>query len=110
MLFRSELAPQPHARALGRVFRHQRRFGKCLVEVLADQRRFDDRHAVVHERRHHALRIELEVGRIVLLGLEQVDAARLPGEALFDQGDADLLAADRVAEVVEDQHRAVTRA
>jgi hypothetical protein len=58
----------------------------------------------MHQCRDHALGVEFEIFRIVLLGLEQIDLARLPRQALLDQGDADLLAADRVAEVVERQH------
>src|ERR1700710_1287468 len=55
------------------------------------------------ECRHNALRIELEILRVVLLGLEQIDPARLPGEAFLNEGDAHFLAANRVAEVIEDE-------
>src|SRR5690554_7508372 len=37
------------------------RVGERLVDVFADQRRFDHRLAVVNERRHHALRVQLQV-------------------------------------------------
>jgi hypothetical protein len=47
--------------------------GSRNMSIFADQCRFDDRRAVVHQRRHYTLRIEFEIFRVVLLALEQID-------------------------------------
>jgi hypothetical protein len=47
----------------------------------------------MNERRHHSSGIELQILRIVLLGLEQIDLDRLPIEPLGAHGNAHLLAA-----------------
>src|SRR5580704_6985757 len=101
------LAPQPHAALQPRIGGDKpRRLRKRLVDIFADQRRLDHRLAVVHQRRHHAFGIELEIVLIVLLGFEQIDPDRLPFQPLRPQRDADLLAAHRVAEIVEDEAHA----
>ena len=93
------LAPQPHLRPFIGRGRHQRRRRERLIEVFADQGRFDDRPAVVHQGRHHALRIVLEVGWIVLLVLEQVDALRFERQPFLEQRDQDFLRADQLRPV-----------
>ncbi|MFZ3228337.1 MAG: hypothetical protein WA230_22795, partial [Xanthobacteraceae bacterium] len=57
-VFVDQLVVEPNAMARGRRLRHQRRIGKGFVDVLEDQRRFDDDIAVMHQRRHDAVRIE----------------------------------------------------
>ena len=61
--------------------------------------------AVVHQRRHDAVRVELEILRLELvLALAEVEPDVLERQALFGQADANLLAAGGVGGVVQLQH------
>jgi hypothetical protein len=62
--------------------------------------RLHDRPAVVHQRRHQAFWIELEVFRIVLLTAKQVDLPRLPSKPFLKKYEPHLLAADGIAEFI----------
>ena len=65
--------------------RAQRHLGVHLVEVLVDDRRLDHRHAVVHQRGHHAIGVEpqlLEVAAAQQIGMLRkwrLDKAQLFG-------------------------------
>ena len=58
----------------------------------------------MHQCRHHALGVQLQVFRIVLLGREQVDQVLIIAEVLLGQRDEHLLGADRIVEGVEGEH------
>src|SRR3981189_3210497 len=88
----NHLAPQSHPRSQPWIGGYQPRLRKRVVEILADQRRFDDRLAVMHERRHDPFGIELQVFGVVLLGLEQIDLDGSPVEPLGAHRNAHFLA------------------
>ena len=48
----------------------------------------------MHQRRHHALGIDLEVFGVVLLVIEKVDYLFFPVELFLVQGDENFLCAD----------------
>src|SRR5215467_8487292 len=64
----NHFAPQSHARSQPGIGGYQSRLGKRVIEILADQRRLEDRLSVMHEGRHDAFGIELQIFRSVLLG------------------------------------------
>ena len=66
-IFVDQLVEHPHAVTKLRLLRHQRRRWERLIQVIKDQRGFDDRAAVVHQRRHDTVRVELQIGRIELV-------------------------------------------
>jgi hypothetical protein len=71
--------------ARGRIGRQQRRRRECLVEILDDGERLDQRLTVVErERRHAPLRIDGAKLRAVLLAaaLGEMDRRHLVGDAL----------------------------
>ena len=102
-VFIDQLVVHAHAMPQSRLLRHQRRIGKHLVDVVEDQRRLHDRLAVVDQRRHDPVRIELEIFRLVLVAAQRQDMV-LGLLAFLLQCDAYLLRADRIDVVVEFQH------
>src|SRR5579863_9616497 len=82
---------------------HQRRVGKGFIDVVEDQRRFDDDIAVMHECWHDAIWIELHVSRIVLITLQR-EQMLLVGLTLFRDRNAHLLRADRIDVMIELEH------
>ena len=72
-VFIDQLVVHAHAMPQSRLRRHQRRIGKHLVDVVEDQRRLHDRLAVVDQRRHDPVRIELEIFRLVLVAAQRQD-------------------------------------
>ena len=58
----------------------------------------------MHQCRHHALGVQLQVFRVVLLGREQVDQVLVVRQVLFGQRHEDFLRADRIVEGVEGEH------
>ena len=96
-----------HIRAsvLGR--RHERSVAvEALLDVAQDRRRVQDRPTVVHEDRHGARRVPLQVRVLEMIVLPvpsdvEVDAVARPAEADLLKGESHLLAARAVVEVVE---------
>src|SRR6185503_201030 len=89
-----ELHPSAMAGALERIAR-VKRVRRRLLEVLADDRRLEERDVVdLQERRLPERRLRQEPGRL----LGEVDVDALEGEALLHEGDGDAL--DVGAEVV----------
>jgi len=98
-----QLVVHAHAKTQRRGLRHQRRIGKNLVDIIENERGFDDRHTVVDEGGHDSARIELEISRLVLIAAQR-EHVLLRVAALLLQRDAHLLRTDRVDVVVELQH------
>ena len=102
-----QLVHHSHLRPRERFARHERRARKRLVQVVQDHRRLDHDPAVMDERRHHAVRVELHVRRVELVAAQRHQVA-LVFEALFRQRHAHLLRADGIHTVVElETHRTV---
>ena len=106
-IFVDQLVVHSHPVALARIVRRQRRLGEDLIEVIEDQRGFPDRHAVVDQRRHNAVRVEPQVRRIVLVSAQRHDVV-VGLQALFHERNAHLLGADRIDAVVELEHFILT--
>src|SRR5580693_4054079 len=102
-IFVDQLVEHPHAVTKLRLLRHQRRRWERLIQVIKDQRGFDDRAAVVHQRRHDTVRVELQIGRIELVPA-QGEEMFLGVEAFLDERNAHLLRADRIDIVVMLEH------
>ena len=82
--------------AAERVSRRQRGLGMNLVEILDDHRGLDHRFAVMNQRGHNPVGIELEIlGRQMVAGGEMQDVA-FPVQPLLGETDPDLLAACRM--------------
>src|SRR5438046_1688836 len=62
-------------RAVERIAWHQRPRRKNIVEVTHDDGGFDDNSAVMDSRRHHAVRIELEISGIELMAIQSHQVA-----------------------------------
>ena len=103
-VFVDQLVVHAHLKARWRIRRHQRRTRKSLVEIIEDERRFHDWRAVVDEGGHDSVRIELEIGGLVLIAA-QGEQVLLRWLTLLRERDAHLLRADRVDVVVELEHR-----
>ncbi len=73
-----------------------------LVEIFHDHGGIDDRRAVVDDRRHDAVRIELQVIGLQLIAGEEVELHFLEPEVLRVKHEADALAAGRLRRVIED--------
>ena len=99
--------PAPHRRPFRRVGRAERRRGKGLVEIFADQRRFEERKAVMHQGRHHAHRVERHVGGRELVALAQVVVMFDRRQPLLAQHQPDLGRAHAHIVVVQFEHRAL---
>ena len=104
---RSHLRPLDTS-AFTRVFRRAMRarrkalrLGRDLVEILDDDGRIDDDIAVVVERRHHAVGIELKIIGLELIAGEEIELLLLEGEPLGIEHEAHPLAAGRLRRVVE---------
>src|ERR1700691_6101 len=82
-----------YAVALTRLLRHQRWIGKCIIDVIEDQRGFGDRCAFMDQCRHYAVRIEFQIRGLVLVSSQRHDVV-LGRQSLFFQRDANLLGAD----------------
>src|SRR5262249_21669640 len=82
----------------------QRWAAERLLQIFADHSRFDDDPAVVHQRRHHGLRIDRQIARVELLALEDVEVMPLPGEAFLGEREADLGRTGRGAVMIEREH------
>ena len=102
-VFVDQLVVHAHLKARWRIRRHQRRTRKNLVEIIEDERRFHDRCSVVNEGGHDSVRIELEIGGLVLIAA-QGEQVLLRWLTLLRERDAHLLRADRVDVVVELEH------
>src|SRR5271170_2616279 len=102
-VFVDQLVVEPDAMASDRRFRHERRIREGIVDVIKDQRRFRDDVAVVHQRRHHSVRVELHIDGIVLVPLQR-EKMLLGLLAFFLQRDAHLLGTNRIDVVIEFQH------
>src|SRR5271166_4130261 len=98
------LRPQPHLGPLERFGGLQRRGGEHVVDVLADHRRLDDRMTVVDKRWNHRLRVELDIGGVELIALEDIDVVALPLEPLLGQSEANFRRTYRRAVMIELQH------
>jgi len=87
LLRHRQLERLPHLRLRARpgITRVERRVGKDVVEILGDDVRLVEHPLSVHERRDDAVRVQGQVLRALLLHPRQVDEARRPGEALFEQ-------------------------
>src|SRR5450759_1238596 len=60
-IFVDQLVVLAYAESLVCVIRHQRRIGKFLIEVIEYQRRLNDDLAIMYQRRHDAVGIELHI-------------------------------------------------
>jgi hypothetical protein len=98
-----QLVVHAHAVPLARVLRHQGRLREGVVDIIENQRRFDDRIAVVDQRWHNAVRIDLQIRGLVLVPAKRHDVV-LGFLSLLVQRDADLLGANRIDAMVEFQH------
>ncbi len=96
----------PEARDCARVGirGHQRRIRERLVEILDDERRFDDDSTVVREGRHHLVRIQPGVFRSMLVAVLQIERFAGPVEPFFRQRQPDFDGTDRCAAVVKVKH------
>jgi hypothetical protein len=93
--------PPAHVSPFGRIGWTQRRFGIGVVQIFADDRRLDDHVAVVDQRRHDTLRIELEIFGGVGIAASQIEVMLLRLQPLFRQDNPHLLGADRHVVVIE---------
>ncbi len=75
-----------------------------LVKIFADHARFDDRHAVIDKGGNDAVRIELEIIRLELFFLAEVDPHFVEFDPLLVQHQPNLLAAGGVRGVIEHEH------
>jgi hypothetical protein len=99
-VFVDELVVHAHAMAQARLLRHQRWIRKHIIDVVEDQRRLNDRLAVVNERRHDPVRIAREIGRLVLVAA-QSQQMFFGLQARLRQRDSHLPCANRINVVVE---------
>src|SRR5271168_2270312 len=98
------LSPHSHSDPRLRVVRFERYLAEDLVEVLVDDRRLDDDEAVVHQRRHHGFRVELEIVWCELIAFKDIEIVPLPSEALLPKGEAHLRGTDRRAVMIKLDH------
>ena len=77
--------------------------GKVSSEIMHDDRGFDDDVPVVDERRHHAVRVELEIGGVELITVQGHHVA-FPFQPFFRQSQSRLLGADGCKPVIEFEH------
>jgi hypothetical protein len=87
-----------------RMARHERRRRKGVVEIVHDDGGFDDDVSVVDERRHHAVRVELEIGGFELITIQGQQVA-FPFQSFFRQGQSRLLSADGCSPMIKSKHR-----
>src|SRR3990172_280037 len=73
-------------------------------EGMHDDGGFDDDVAVMDEGRHHAVRVELEIGGVELIAVQGHQVA-FPFQPLFRQSQPRLLGADRCSPMIEFDHR-----
>jgi len=96
-----ERLPHLGLRAPPRILGVEPRRREYRIEVLGDHVRFVDHAIAVHQRRHHAVGIQREVLRPLLLHLREVDGTRLPVEPLLEQHDAYAPRARRTERIVQ---------
>src|SRR5215470_13939058 len=89
--------------ARARIGGHERRAGESLVDVMHDHRRLDDDHAVMDDRRHHGVGIELHVAGVELVAPQRQQPA-VEANAFFHEREPRLDRADRCAAMVEREH------
>jgi hypothetical protein len=87
---------------------HQRGLREGVIEIIENERRLDDRFAIMHQRGHHAVGIELAIGRIVLVAAQRQQVL-LDLETLFMKRNPHLLRADRIDVVIMFEHAALPR-
>jgi hypothetical protein len=77
-----KIDPDARFRALEKLGRQQTDFGKFLVEIFVDDRRFVDYAVAVNQHRHFAVRVSLhQITRFIF----EVDFDELVGNFLFGQ-------------------------
>jgi hypothetical protein len=97
--------PGAHARPFHRIGGRQRVPREHLVEIFAYDARIDDDLAVMEQRRHDAIGVQLEIsGRQMFVG-PRVHLVTDPIELLLRQTDANLLAAGGDVHLIEFDHR-----
>src|SRR6185437_8498239 len=102
------LRPPAHLGAAGRIVRLQRMLRETIVDVFIDDDGFGHDDVVVDERRHHTLRIELQIFRLLLIAGAQIHMPCLIGQALFGEAEPHLLRADRHVIVIKHKHRRIS--
>jgi hypothetical protein len=95
------LRPVPHLRTDDGIGRTHLIFGKHVVEIFTDVRRFPDDDPAMDQYRHNRLGIELEVFRGELLPGENVDVVTVPGQAFLSQVEPDFGGTDGRAVMIK---------
>src|SRR5512139_3693548 len=99
--FIDEMHEGAHACALNRILRREAVARLDLVEVFDDDRRIDDDCTIVIERGHDPIGIELEVVRLELIALKQVQLHFVERQLLGIEDKTDTLAAGRLWRVIK---------
>src|SRR5262249_30932189 len=99
------LAPESHARTLERIRWDETWFREDVVKIFANQRGLSDCLSLVDNGWDHAFRVEPKVLGIELFGAEEVNFNCFQIITLLAHHNADFVAAHRVAEIVERDHR-----
>jgi len=68
-----------------------------VVEIFADDRGLDDDIPIVHERRHHSIRIELQIFGPLLIAGAKIQMMAFPRKLFFRESKAHLLRANRLS-------------
>lgn len=68
-IFVDEFVVDADAVARDRLFGHQRRFGKSIVNIIENQGRHGKDVTVVDEGWHHTIRIKLQINGVFLISL-----------------------------------------
>src|SRR5271163_4221523 len=108
-IFIHRLGPHTHLGALYCRFWFKRRVWKCLVEIFIDNSRLDNHIAVMDERRHYRLGIELLVFGSELIAFQDVEIVALPCEIFLAERKAYLGGADGRTVMIEVDHEASSR-
>ena len=90
-----------HAGARHRIFRREAVLRRDFVEIFGDDGRVGDDCAIVVERRHHAVRVELEIIGLELVAFEKIELHFVESQLLGIEHEAHALAAGRLRRVVE---------
>ena len=87
---RDDLRQHPHARAIDSIARNQPVIGKDFIEVFDDGERLREPLAIVDERGHTALRIDLAIGggELIAAFVHEVDGMQRVRQRLEIESDA----------------------
>ena len=86
----------------------ERFFRKHVFDIFGDDEGIVDRPAVMHQRRHHTVGVELQIVRVEVFIVPQLDIPARIGKFLFPQAKAHLFRTGRQPAVIKLQHRSVS--